>query len=210
MIERSGAKPRDPELLKCQVVFKALSDEILQYKDKTPLSFFGFRVNTDPTEILARLRQSTIGDMLLQDGESFSLPQPDDYHPKLGLVAGKAPLHHVSLTHGDWQKEKWRFDPESPRVPPYKAIRYPGEFDWARQIVIGIWYGDGRVAQELSLRDGSRNAGVIPSISRVVYALEYAEQGYEGHDRKRRRFKNQKEAMFFVNLARELFDEREK
>lgn len=113
------------------------------------------------------------------------------------------------VTNLDWQEDKWRFDPESPKQPPYKIIRYPGEFDWTRQIVIGIWYGDGRTTQELSLYGGSRNAGVMPNISRAIYAMEYAEQGYEGHNQKLRRFRSQKEAMFFINLARELFDKRE-
>lgn len=211
MAERSGGRPKpiDPELLKCQVAFKALSDEILQRKDDPPLTFFHLRINTDPAEILERLRQSPVRDLLLQDGESFSLPQPDDRYPDLGLIAGRAPLHHVSMTHYDWQEDKWRFDPESPNEPPYKIIRYPGEFDWTRQIVIGIWYGDGRTAQELSLYGGSRNAGVMPNISRAIYAMEYAEQGYEGHNHKHRRFRSQKESMFFINLARELFDKRE-
>lgn len=208
MTERSGEKPIDLKLLRCQVAFKTLSDKILQHKGDTPLTFFHLRVTTDPSEVLERLKQSPFKDLLLQDGESFSLPEPDDRYPDLGLIADKTLLHHVSMTHFDWQEDKWRFDPESPKKPPYKIIRYPGEVDWIRQIEIWLWYGDSRAAQKLSLYDGSRNAGVIPSISRAMYALEYAEQGYEGHNQKQRRFRSQKEAMFFINLARELFDKR--
>lgn len=209
LAERNGDKPIDPKLLRCQIAFKALSDEILQLKGDTPLSFFHLRVTTDPAEVLERLKQSPIKDLLLQDGESFSLPEPSDDYPDLGLIAGKALLHHVSMTHSDWQEDKWRFDPEGPKEFPHKIIRYPGEFDWTRQILIGLWYDDGRTAQELSLYDGSRNTGVMPHITKAVYATEYAEQGYEGHNRKHRRFRSQKEAMFFINLARELFDKRE-
>lgn len=203
-------KPTDPDLLPSQVAFKIVSDEILRHKTNNRVSFVHFSIETDPAELLQRLAQSSLRDLLLQPGESLSVPQPDDHYPDLGLVVGKTPLSEVGLTHLGWQERKWRIDPDGPKIPPFKIIEYPGESDWMREIDISIWFGKGinRAVQRLSLYDTSRNAGVIPQISRVIYAPEYAETGYEGHNRKSRHFKDEAEVMFFVNLSRELFDKR--
>lgn len=215
MAERKrGLQPRptDPDLLPSQAAFKAVSDEILKHKTNDRLTVAHFRIETDPVELLQRLNQSSLRDLLLQPGESLSVPQPDDHYPDLGLIVGEAPVTAVSLAHWDWKERKWRIDPNGPQKPPYDIIEYPGEFDWMREIDISIWFGEERnkAAQRLSLNDVSRSAGAIPQITRAVYAPEYAETGYEGHNHKSRPFRDEEEVMFFVDLARELFDKRQR
>lgn len=203
-------KPTDPDLLPSQVAFKVVSDEILKYKTNDRLTAIHFRIETDPTELVERLRQSSLKDLLLKSGESLSVTQPDDHYPDLDLVVGKASISAVSLTHWNWQEKKWRVDPNGPQKAPYKIIKYPGEFDWAREIDINIWFSNGinTAAQKLSVYNSSWIAGRILQITRSVYAPDYFETGYEGHNYKYRTFKDEKEIMFFVELVRELFEKR--
>lgn len=208
--ERLTDLPKDPEPLRCQVAFKELSDEILKYKTNNRVTFFGFAVKVNPEELLARLRQNSLSDLILENGESFSIYDPTGHYPDLGLVMGETPPVAVSMTHWDWREKKWRIDPNGPKEVPYDITLYPGEFDWTREIDISILFGqkDNFVSHKLSVYEGSRSAGVVPSISRSIYAIQYTETGYEGHDHKYRRFRSQKEAMYFINLARELFEKR--
>lgn len=207
----SFPKPVDPKALPCQVAFKTLSDEILAHKHNNYLSFVHFNIQTDPEKLLQRFEASSLCDMLLRPGESFSLKVPDDRYPDLGLVAGEISPTGVSLAHWGWRERKWRICSKIPNTPPYRVAEYPGEFDWMREIEINIWFlGDRSIAaQKLSVYDASRSAGTMPHITRSVYAPEYAETGYEGHHFKSRCLKDEPEAVFFIDLAHELFEKRE-
>lgn len=209
-------KPIDSLLLECQVVFKALSDGILDVERSRPTFmkiFTGFRIEMNPSEILERLRQSSLRDLLLEDGQSLSAqPQPHPRQPDLGLIVGEAPLQEVTIFHRYWDEDKVRLiKKDPPEVPPYNVIEYPGEKDWTREIGIEIWFGNDKksVAQQLIVWDSSTHAGEMPSVTRNLYSSEYAETGYEGHDHESRSFRDQEEAMFFINLTRELFMKRE-
>lgn len=203
-------KPVDPDLLPSQTAFKTLSDEMLRYKRCKNLSSVTFRIVTDPTELLERLAQSTFQDLLLRPGESLSAPQPNKHYPDLHLVVGKTVVTNVNLTLKAWKEKKWRFDPNEPEKPSSKIINYPGVFDWMREIDIEIGFSNARnrATQILFLYDASRYAGTIPEIVRTIYAPRYGENGYEGHNRISRPFRDEAEAMFFVDLARELFEKR--
>lgn len=205
----------DPELLTCQVAFKKLSDEILDVESRPTFMkiFKGFKIEVNPSEILERLRQSSLRDLMLEDGQSLSAqPQPHPRQPDLGLIVGEAPLDGITVSHMYWDEDKFRTvlkDP--PAVPPYDVIEYPGERDWTREIGIDIWFGDKKksVRQSLMVWDSSTHAGEMPTVTRILYSPNYFETGYEGHDHESHPFREQDEAMFFVNLARELFEKRE-
>lgn len=209
-------KPIDPALLECQVAFKSLSDEMLEAERNRSTFmklFVGFRVTANPSDILERLNQSTLRDLLLESGQSLSAqPQPHPRQPDLGLTVGEAPLQKVTISHRYWDDNKIRLvKQDPPEIPPYNVIEYPGERDWTREIGIEIWFGNDRksVAQQLKVWDSSTHAGEMPSITRTLYSPEYFETGYEGHDHKSRPFRNQEETMSFVDLARELFMKRD-
>lgn len=207
MLEQTpGGASTTPQPLDCQVAFKGLSDRMLERKNNPRLSFAHFRVSSDPVEVLNRLQQSSLRDMLLQEGESFSMPGGNERYSVIGMVMGESPIRSVVLTHSDWQDEKWRVDPDGPNLPPFRIIYYPGEYDWGREIELSLWFGEKQeAAQKLSVYDGSRRAGEMFDITRSVFVPEYFETGYEGHNRKSRPFKTQEEAMFFISLVDELF-----
>lgn len=213
MSEISGPgepKPQDPELLPCQVQIKDLCNEILALKpEQNDLTFWDIRSKADGEEVQERLRVSSLADLMLKDGDTLSLPESNEHYPDLGLYVGKVALVGVSVRAWGWDYDKHRIDPNGPEEPPYKIIYYPGEQDWTRQLDISLHYSNENQSarQTITTQTGSRNAGNLPSVSRDVYAMAYAETGYEGHNQLWRSAINASEVDNFLALARELVDQ---
>lgn len=213
MSETSGnlaRKPQDPELFPSQTAMKALCDDILALKPAdVPWSFKDVFSAQDPLEVEKRIRASSLGDLMLRDGDSLSVAPPNDYWPDLDLIVGRAKLVDVGLRAWGWDMDKCRRDPDSSDESPYPFIDYPGEKDWIHQLDIKLWYSnDGQAACQTITAYTNSSEAALPDMSRYVYAPSYAESGYEGHIQMRRRARSEDEVLGFVALARELFDSR--
>lgn len=211
MSEKFGAqepKPQDPELLPCQIAIKDLSEKILAKKpEEVRLTFWDVMSEADPNQVQDRLRASSLGDLMLQDGDTLSIPTPNDYYPDLDLYVGEARLTHVTLRAWGWDFDKHRIDPNGSGKSPYDVIEYPGEKDWSRQLDVSLHYANEAhqtAAQTITMQTGSTSAGILPSAVRDVYAMDYAETGYEGHNQVYRTATSGEEVMNFVNLVKEL------
>ena len=205
--ERNNPRPQDPELLPCQVEIKTLCDEILALKpEKNPLTFWDIRTKADASTIQEKLRESSIGDILLKDGDTLSVPGNHEHYPDLGLYVGRSALVGVNVRAWGWEFDKHRIDPNGPNKPPYDIVFYPGEQDWTRQLDISLFYSNESqtASQRITTQTGSTSAGQLPSVSRSVSAMAYAETGYEGHNQVWRDARDASEVEEFVALARQL------
>lgn len=119
--------------------------------------------------MLTKLRSGPFADLLLPAGAPLSISNGGDYFPDLRLYADDERLTEVGLTASGWD---WPADPE-----------YPDEPRWARELNISLWYADetGNSAAKQVLTIHSSHRGGDPSLSHNLYALAYAETGYEGH-----------------------------
>jgi hypothetical protein len=174
---------------------KALADRMLSFKKPGSHTFVHFTpVGVDAREIMARLRASTLADLVLPEGASLSMAHTSDYYPDLGVTAQDAQLGSVMLTVLGWSWEKYAAYPKAPA--------------WGRQIEISLWYGrtgraDPLVKQVFAATAYDRSG--LPRVARDVWADLYAEQGYQGHNQECRDARSAAETRFFIDLAAELF-----
>lgn len=205
------SKPQDPELMACQLEFKKICEEILVLRPEgLAITYWGFQSNLDPVAIQDRLRQSTFTGLLLADGDSLSAPNPGVHQPDINLYVGPDTLNRLSITAWLWEYNKIRIDPNGPEKPPFDIIKYPGEKDWTHQLDINLHYKDPihTATQKISMQTGSLYSGELPSISRDVSSMSYAEQGYEGHNQVGGIVNNEEEVIMYLGLVRELFEAR--
>lgn len=207
-LHETGTLPGDPELLGCQINIKSLCDDVLALKPEgSPLTFWEVSGDVEPETILEKLRNiRSLGRILLYEGESLSAPSGGERYPDLGIFATNAILRAVSIRAWGWEDDKWRINPGGPDKPPYDVIRYPGEKDWIRQSDIVITYSDGKQSaiETISIYTGSRIAGTLPSFTRDVWAMEYAETGYEGHNKKSIKPEDEAEIEEFIDIAKSI------
>jgi hypothetical protein len=174
--------------------FKSLADVALARRRNRQLSFVHVpSLDTDPRVVLARIRSSSLADLVLPEGASLSVPDGGDYYPDLGVTATDASLRSVSLMALGWD---WPV-----------AAGYPDNPTWSRVLEISGWYGpksQSAVKQvfRASVSGNATSAGDA-HVSRDVWASEYAETGYEGHNQSYRDAKVA-EIAFFVALFAEL------
>ena len=174
---------------------KDLADRMLAFKRVDDLTFIHFSPEgVDPREVMARLRASSLADLVLTEGASLSMPNGGHYYPDLGVTARDTDLARVSILAMGWNWERYAQYPESPT--------------WGRHIEISLWYGrrDRRdpLVKQVFTSQAYEGRG-LPSLSRDVWADAYAETGYEGHNQKYRDARSAKEAAFFIDLVEELF-----
>lgn len=161
-----GPRPQDPELSASQVAMKSLCDEVLALKPEH-LHFVNFEdviSGANPSEVQERLRASSLGDLMLKDGDSLSAIRTSDYYPDLDLFVGGARLVGVGVRAFGWEDDKRRIDPNGSDKPPYDIIDYPGEKDWIHQLDIKLWYSNGKqeACQTITAYTSSKAAGCHP------------------------------------------------
>ena len=176
---------------KAALQLKELADRLLLFRRPGGHSFVHFTPqHTSAHDVLERLRQSSLTDLLLPAGASLSIYDGGNYFPDLGLVASDDLLREVGLTALGWD------------FAPADNGGMPG---WGRELELSLWYGRKidtlDVKQVLSLQAfDSRD----PTISRSVWAAAYAETGYEGHHQQLRSASG-RDVLFFLDLIKELF-----
>jgi hypothetical protein len=174
---------------------------MLAFKDKGQHTFVHFSPGRiDSRQVLRRLRSSSLSDLVLPTDASLSLDlgeAPDAevqaHFPDLGLTADDENLQEVSLTVLGWEFDDYKEFPDASR--------------WGRELDLSFWYGlpgqGARAKQSFAMQGFDRKG--LPSISRSVWAADYAETGYEGHNQMYRSCRNEREAHFFIELMAELF-----
>lgn len=203
-------KYEDPPLLPSQIRLKELSDDMLLYGFKrgtVNLADFKFP-NTDVQGILRRIRSTSLGDILLLEGDSLSFGDSTGYMADLNLFANDADLLEVSIRVRGTESDKYRIDPNGSQTSPFDVLEFPGEKDWLRSMEIRFTYGDKEhyASQKLTSYTESASTGNFPSYSRDIYAGAYAEMGYDGHNQNYRYFTSEEEANLFYDLVGELFE----
>jgi len=170
---------------------KLLADRMLSFKARGAHTFVHFTPRkVAPLEVLTKLRSSSLSDLVLPAGASLSISGEGDYFPDLNLTADDELLCDIGLTALGWE-----FSTDG----DLKAAA------WGREIDLSLWYGRDNqpgAKQVFSLQAYDRRPRL--SIARDVWAFEYAETGYEGHNQRYRETSNA-EARFFIELLSELF-----
>ncbi len=205
--------PVDPDLLPVQESLKEQADEILAFKGKHAL-FFEAKVDVDPVELQARLRDSvtfpTLGRIMLANGDSLSAVPPNERQRDLDLFVVDESLKAVSVRGWGIEYPKSRFVTVGDEGERDNFVVFDGETDWDRRLTIKLHYDNGlqRAMQTLSLETSSENAGQLPGFYRDVIAPAYAVQGYNGHNEDWRQAETAYEASQFVYTVGRLFAQR--
>lgn len=177
-------KLKSRELSESQRKILEMCDEILALQPDRQLTFVNVEVNSDPEEVDVKLRASGISDVMLQDGESLSVSNPDDYHPDLNLYIGSSEVVDTGLRSWGWD-----FDDGS----------------WMRELDISLVHTNGEKDAQQVVKLVASSSRDTPQIIRDVWAFEYAETGYEGHNQKYRSCSDE-EAEEFLDIARQMLD----
>lgn len=134
-------KPLNQELLPCQLEVRQLCQEILALKpDRYLINYWDIPVEADPDAVEAKMRTLGLDDIMLQDGDTLSYPEPNPYRPDLGLFIGEAKLEGVTVRALGLEYDKFRFNPYAPKTSPHEVIEYPGEKDWLHHLDIKLHY----------------------------------------------------------------------
>jgi hypothetical protein len=175
-------------LTPAQIGLRDISAEILSLKPEgNPRSFWSVPFQVDPHDVERKLKESSIADIMLKDGDSLSSIEPIGQHtPELGLYIGQAQLICGNLTAWLWELEN---------------------DEWSRQVDIRLRYtnGENQAMQVIALITHSFRPGSLPLFMRSVYAPAYMDMGYEGHKQVTRSARDEDEALMFVGLVRETF-----
>jgi hypothetical protein len=197
----------DPELLESQIALRDICNEIYDTKpDEYVTPYWYVDSGADPFETETRLRNSSVSDLMLQEGDSLSMPNGGDRYPDLDLFVGNAVLTKVTVMVRVDQYQKMRIIDDG-TGPPYDVYKFDGENDWRRKLCMVLHYSnkqDRTATQTIAASTGSNEPGQLPDLSRDIRSSSYAEMGYDGHNQKGREAHNDEEVLGFVALAREL------
>lgn len=166
---------------------KALADEMLATK-KTKLTFTDWDapVSAAP-DILRRLRESTLVDILVPDGDNLGMTgltgAAAEYYGKVDAPAIDDRIFVVYARAWGWN---WPAYPE-----------YPDAATWMRQLDVRFSYKApedtyARAGWHIGFQVAGNASGAqryMPRMCRDKWHADYAEMGYEGHDQKCRKAK---------------------
>lgn len=117
-------------------------------------------VRAAPGEVLAQLRASSLGTVLLDEGALLNVPTDDWYVPVKPVRADSAALVEVGVTASTWGRLRRT----------------------AAELVLRLVYAAGDATASQDLRLYARR-GETPSLTRWTYDRQRAGTGYEGDDR---------------------------
>jgi len=142
-----------------------------------------------PRVALVHLREEPeIDELLLPDGASMSIAHPNADYPDLGIYAKNRNLHGVWLRATQWEQST-----ES-------AAEVELSFDYVQRQKLAV--------QTLSAYSSSSQVGGVPTLARDVWAADYAESGYEGHQQELLRTPSPEALLAFISVCRYVYDNR--
>ena len=189
-----------------------MSDELLKHKHRENLKFASICIDVPPEEVLDKLKQTRIGNVLSGDDEQLAYESDGSYYPILDIKKKDATLTGVGLTVMDWDSEKTaKTDkPGETWDPNRHVLRYPSdENDRHREFILSFGYK----SPNLKTRDGFSEkitftvGESVTGIYREVYVDEYAEMGYEGHHGKTLKKVSDDDVIAMGNLIAEIVGE---
>ncbi|TXG77521.1 hypothetical protein E6P97_01515 [Patescibacteria group bacterium] len=139
----------------------------------------------DAQEIIAKVEQSDLGDLLAKPGEQLAIESDGSHYPILDIRKEVLILEDISVGAWGWDHDKIRYtDTDQPKpVFPRKYRRYKNETDAVRQIDLTMDYRSidgGRVQETVSIYTSSSSRDYYYAAS-SIWVSAYAETGYEGH-----------------------------
>lgn len=163
----------------------ALADELLKLKEPgSQFTFVDIAVEAKAETVLNGLKAISVGSVLADDEDQLAIPSDGEYYPVLDFRKQDAKLVGVGLRVWGWDDQKYIFTNSKDEKYDYPRhlLVYPSdEKSSSRQLELSFGYVSGsstRFTESVSLNLSSRGS---VSISSKVWAMEYAETGYEGH-----------------------------
>lgn len=165
-----------------------LAAELHKLKDpESHLTFVDIALPTPGAEVLAKLQSIEAGSYLAADDEQLALESNGEYHPILDIKKQNARFMGASLRVWQWEDDKYVFTNGKDEPYDYHKhyLPYPeNEKSYRREIELAFQYHDktaGTFTESLSLHLGPYDQ---VRMATSVFALAYAETGYEGHHHK--------------------------
>lgn len=163
----------------------ALANELLKLKEAgSTWTFVDISIEVRPEIILAKLQATPAGRILSAQDEQLAIPSDGEYHPILDIRKQNAKLVDVGLRIWGWDDDKYVFTNEKGEqfVYPQHALVYPSsEKSHTRQIELTFGYKEekiGSFTESISLYINNNGSARMSS---NIWAMVYAESGYEGH-----------------------------
>jgi len=184
---------RPVELLDTQQRLKTICDRIHELKPKDyPLTLYRIGLPVDPQAVEAVLKEQSLNELLLKDGEPFSIEDTSGYYPDLEMKAGEVQPVAVSVQAWIWEFGGKRRKKEN----------------WSCELNLELWYQKDKIqaSQNISISTSSTGAHQ-PGLWRSLTSPEYAETGYEGHGFKSPETQTVEQVYDFLNVIEPLVDE---
>lgn len=149
-------------------------------------SFVNVMVDVSPDTVLSKLEAISAGSILASANEQLAIESDDKYYPIVDIRKQNANLIDVGVRVWGWDDKKYVYTNEEGEACKYPQhfLMYPSdEKNISRQIDLSFAYvgkDSGRFTESVSLNlkaDGS------VAINTNIFAMAYAETGYEGHKR---------------------------
>lgn len=175
----------DREIDELSASCAALAEELLKLKEPdSQWTFETFVIEEAPQEVLEKLKQTRVGEVLAGDDEQLAIPSNGEYYPVLDIKKQDMKLAGVSLRVFGWSDRKYIFTnkPGEQYQYPQNCLVYPSDEKskwYSLELTFAYDHPEaGAVNEEVQLSIGQR--GDL-SIHRQIWASPYAETGYEGH-----------------------------
>lgn len=164
----------------------ALAGELLALKEEGSRStFVDIAVEANPDVVLERLGAIAAGSLLAGEDEQLAIPSAGEYYPVLDIRKQNSALVDVGLRVWGWDDPKIIFtnrEGEQYKHPEHELVYPSDETSSTRQLELSFDYRDasaGNYSESITLHLPANGSAAI---SRNIWAMAYAETGYEGHD----------------------------
>lgn len=163
----------------------ALADVLLTLKEPgSQFTFVNVAVELSPETVLDKLKAISVGSILSDDDEQLAIASDGEYYPKLDMRKQGVKLSGVGLRIWGWDDIKYVFTNKEGELYEYPrhALVYPSdEKSSTRQLELSFSYRNKESTSFTESISLYLTAGGSTTISSNVWAMAYAETGYEGH-----------------------------
>jgi hypothetical protein len=163
----------------------ALADILLTLKEpESQFTFVDIAVEASPEIVLKKLEATSVGSILAGGDEQLAIPSDGEYYPVLDMRKQNAILTGVGLRAWGWDDQKYIFTNQQDEQYEYPkhALVYPSdEKSSTRQIELFFSYNGTKPTSFTESISLQLTNGGSARISSNIWAMAYAETGYEGH-----------------------------
>lgn len=159
----------------------------------------------NPLSVVADLEATPLQSLLLQEGESLSAEQPNGRYHDLKLLVSPITLASAALQVERFTKPKYGVMPLMAGGANELSF-HPGKLEIDNEVSIRLRYtnGNSRADQIISAIDLSDSAGDIATLARKVWSIDYAESGYERHNRLELSPPSEDAVIAFIGICRNI------